>query len=394
MKRLISYVVAACLLAIIAMTTGCGGTASTGKLAYVANSKVSDFTVLNVNSNGILSDASIGAQQTTEPPIRMVFTPNKKWAYMLNAAGSTIYGYERSGNGALSNKIGSGYSINDTGSTALAVSTNSQYLYVALPNKGWLTVFEIDPTTGILTQASSTPIGYQITQLIASSSGTLLYGLAPAQNAIVTFKLTANNGTVTLAATNSVGIVPAYMILTSDGKYMYVPDSKAVITVYSGTGAILGYSPAIYAFSTVSGGGVQPMSTPIYYENPDITTTPSKYPAVPVAGAVTSDNRYLFIVNQQSHNITVFHLNDTDGSLTEVLGSTASPASPFDCGTGCTTPTFAVVAPSNNALYVLDTNASKIFQFGFNSNNGNLRILNPSFQSAETGGYPTWITIE
>ena len=60
----------------------------------------------------------------------------------------------------------------------------------------------------------------------------------------------------------------------------------------------------------------------------------------------------------------------------------------------CSTPSFVAVAKANNALYLLDTPAGKIFQFAINQNTGQLRALNPAFVSAESAtSNPTWITI-
>jgi hypothetical protein len=84
------------------------------------------------------------------------------------------------------------------------------------------------------------------------------------------------------------------------------------------------------------------------------------------------------------------------GSTSIINGVSVSTASPFDCGTGCSTPSFVTIPSGNNALFVVDPNAGTnkagaIFQFQIDQNTGKLRPQNPA--SVVTEGSPTWITI-
>ncbi len=184
------------------------------------------------------------------------------------------------------------------------------------------------------------------------------------------------------------------MILSANGNYVYVLDHTATGT-QNATGVA---SPNIYGFNVASTGILTQMADSPFNGNADaITGIP---PANPVGGATTNDSRYLFVANQGTHNMSAFKINTSTnpGELTEVVGATTvvntiatSTASPFDCGTGCTTPSFLTVANANNGLFVLDTPANKVFEFKINQNTGQLRPQNPASVSAE--GSPTWITI-
>ena len=114
-------------------------------------------------------------------------------------------------------------------------------------------------------------------------------------------------------------------------------------------------------------------------------------PSIPVAGVTSNDSRFLFIANQGSHNVSVFKIipssgtqgtagepDEVPGNTTTVNGIPVSSASPFDCGALCTTPSLISVSPVNNAMYLLDTPAGKIFQFAINQNTGQIK-------SAESG---------
>jgi 6-phosphogluconolactonase (cycloisomerase 2 family) len=159
-------------------------------------------------------------------------------------------------------------------------------------------------------------------------------------------------------------------------------------------------TPNIFGFTVGSTGTLTPMPDSPFQENPNSI---GQYPISPFGGAVSSDNRYLFVANKNSHNISVFKISSTSGELSEVLGSTSiingvsvSTASPFDCGTGCSTPSFVTIPSGNNALFVVDPNAGTnkagaIFQFQIDQNTGKLRPQNPA--SVVTEGSPTWITI-
>jgi 6-phosphogluconolactonase (cycloisomerase 2 family) len=391
MKRLIGYTAALCLLAI---TVGCGGVTSTGTLAYISNSAGTGFTVFKVNTDGTLTKSSISPQNTPAAPKVLQFTANGKWAYFLDAGGANIFAYKRSGSGELITEIDS-FPVTGAASS-LVISPNSNFLYVALPNTQKLAVYSIDSATGILSQVgSSTLIGFSITELAMAPGGGLLFGLAPSQQAVLTFTLNSSSGVALQASNLPVGVNPSYMILSANGNYVYVLDHTA-----TGANNSTGIASAnIYGFNVASSGVLQQMAGSPFNGNADaITGIP---PANPVAGATSNDTRYLFVANQGTHNVSVFKINSTSGELSEVLGATttangipSSTASPFDCGAGCTTPSFLAVSGVNNAMYLLDTPAGKLFQFRIDQNTGQLRAQNPPSVTAETAtSNPTWITI-
>jgi len=407
MKRLIGYTTALCLLAI---TVGCGGVTSTGTLAYISNSTGTGFTVFNVNTDGTLTTSDISPQSTPAPPRVLQFTANGKWAYFLDAAGDHIYAYTRAGNGTLVTLIDS-YPVGPAASS-LVISPNSTFVYVALPNtlNGALATFTIDASTGILSQVGSNlQAGYPMQKLVMAPNGSALYGLSTTKQAVLSFNLNSTSGVPVQATTTSVGVNPFDIVLSANGSYLYVLDHTATtplggnssIDCATTTKANSNCSPEIFGFD-VSGSTLSPMAGSPFNENADLIT--GLFPQNPVAGATSNDSRYLFVANQGSHNISVFKISTTTnpGEPTEVLGSVTtvngiqtSTASPFDCGSGCSTPSFVIVAKANNAMYLLDTPAGKIFQFAINQSTGQLRPLKPASVGAESAtSNPTWLTIQ
>ena len=445
MKRLIGYTVALCLLA---FTVGCGGVTSTGTLAYVSNSDGTGFSVYTVNTDGTLSTASISQQSSPTPagdgPKVIQFSANGKWAYYLDNAGTTIYAYTRAGDGKLATQIGT-YSVSggtsSFGASSLVIHPNSMFLYIALPfyQGGAIAVWSIDSNTGIPTQVGSNiQLGYPISQLVMNTSGSAIFGLSPGSNvatgiptitisgkqAVLFWTVNASSGQLTGPVATAVGVNPNYMVLSANGSYMYVLDNTATTLINASTivngqtvscatlsstqaGYTGCYSPNIYGFnvSTSSSLPLAPMAGTsagggnVFNENSDLIT--GIFPTNPIAGATSGDSRFLFVANQGSHNVSVFKINSTTGEPTEVLGSittvnsvAVSSASPFDCGSGCSTPSFVAASKANNALYLLDTNAGKIFQVAINENTGQIRALSPASVGAETAtSHPTWLTI-
>ncbi len=400
MKRFIGYTAVLCLLAIM---VGCGGVTSTGTLAYVANSNGTGFTVFSVNTDGTLTTASISPLPTPQAPQNIVFSPNGIWVFFLDAAGDNIYAYRRSGNGTFAAPVSTSPFPVGPGASSLVVTPNNQFVYVALPNQlgGALAIFSVDQATGILSQVGSNiQVSYPMTQLLISPSGDTLYGLARARQTVLAWSLNTTSGLVTGPATLGVGNDPAFMVLSPKGSYMYVMDhTETTVIANAKSGLPPGPSPDIFALN-VSGTTISKMSGLPFHENADLLS--GNFPAGPVGGVISSDSRFLYVANQNGF-ISVFRLSSTTGEPSEVLGSLAtvngvatSTASPFTCGTDCTTPAFINISAQNNALYVLDTtpNANKIYQLAINQSTGQLRSLSPASVGAESAtSNPIWITI-
>jgi 6-phosphogluconolactonase (cycloisomerase 2 family) len=419
-----------CLAALVAaLTVGCGGTAHSSTLAYVSNSTGTGFTVFSINNNGTLTTASVSPQNTGIAPKLLQISANGKWAYFLNntstvdgcSPGGCIYGFTRSGNGAFQEAItGSPFPLTSAGSS-LVISPNNLFVYAAVPGSNEVAIFRIEQSTGQLIQlGSNKPVGAAITHLAIAPDGLALYGLAPTQQAVLGFRI-PDPLIGSIVNSNSPGSIgpsaPDYgLILSVDGNFIYVPDKTQTDTFttngnVNGTGVTFtGQSPTIYGFSTKTNGvegALQPIPGVVFHENADLSPlaeqppNPAQYPTLPVAGATSNDSRWLFIANQGSHNVSVFDIHslggaapiEVQGTVTSTNGVPSSTASPFNCGAGCSmTPTFIAVSKSNNAIYALDTNTARIFQFALEQNTGRLRPLSPA--SVDAGPTPVWITIK
>ena len=257
---------------------------------------------------------------------------------------------------------GSPNSINagPLGASSLAISPNSQFIYVATPGGATeLAVYRIvNENTGQLNlvQQSNPVVTVPITQLAMSPSGNVLYGLSPAvpsNGHVVAITLDPAGGLPIAQVAQNVGSATPDngMILSANGKYLYVlDDSQPTQPNYTDLNNITGISPTIYDFTTclatsecatnparlVSIGGP-------FHEDADLAQTPPLFPQGPVAGATSRDSQYLFIANRDTHNISVFDIHTkpdgepvefNGGAVTNVGGTPVSTNSPVRCGNG------------------------------------------------------------
>ncbi len=385
MKRLISCMAVLCLAALLAaLTVGCGGTSSSGNLAYVSNSTGTGFKVFTVSTQGPLTNPS--QQNTPAPPKQLQISANGKWAFFLENSGNRIFGFTRSGNGTFVNPItGSPFNLTSSGSS-IVITPNNKFLYAAIPGSNDLAIFVINQSTGELTQIGTNHVGDAITQLAIRPDGSALFGLAPTNQEVVGFRLDPNSGSAQKLSTGSIGFnaPDKGLILSADGNFIYVPDQSQPPA---------GVGPVIYGFSTNANGDLEPIAGVTFNEHADANT--HIFPTVPVGGATSNDNRWLFIANQGSHNISVFDIHTVGGGDPREFPGVAP--SPYDCGTfvppevSCSPPSFIAVSKLNNAIYVLDTNAARIFQLAVDQSTGVLRSLEP--HSVDAGPTPVWITI-
>ncbi|HYL92054.1 MAG TPA: beta-propeller fold lactonase family protein [Alphaproteobacteria bacterium] len=107
----------------------------------------------------------------------------------------------------------------------------------------------------------------------------------------------------------------------------------------------------------------------------------------PVSVVISGDGRFLYALNQGSHNISGFNLNSTNGVLTEMKSTTpAANQSPFPTPVS---PSAMAISPSGSLLYVANPTLGTISGFLIGAD-GFLTAQTP----VAAGTTPTWITID
>ncbi len=209
------------------------------------------------------------------------------------------------------------------GPSGLTVSGSGNYLYVSNNFNNTISGFTIDPSSGALTQFSSTPYpaGTNPTGLTITPNGAFLFAANSGSNNVSAFaicdKVTntcANasepDGTLTDVTGQpfASGLGPVVPLVDPSGNFLYVVDKVSnQISQYrisSGTGVLTPISPN--AVST----GPTPVSLVIVVGSTVITAT----------GGQTE---YLYVANSGGTSLSTFSFDSTVGQLT-VLGGTTT----------------------------------------------------------------------
>ena len=164
-------------------TGGGTGNTSAGDVLYVANLTAANILAYSVSTTGALTAVSGSPYAPGEPPTAMAITPGNTFLYVASASG--ILGYSI-GSGGVLTALNSGTALETDvlASTAMVVDTTGNYLLAAgidlasgtnTPEVG---VYQIDTSTGALTEISGSPLAVPNGNGSTSSAPTQLY-MAP-----------------------------------------------------------------------------------------------------------------------------------------------------------------------------------------------------------------------
>lgn len=185
-----------------------------------------------------------------------------------------------------------------------------------------------------------------------------VYATIPAANQVLAYREDPNSGVLTEIAGSPypAGVGAHSVVLHPSGKFLYVANPGQLendISLFdiASNGSLTEITPR----TSVEPGGSQP-----------------EYLAMDPAG------NYLYCANIFSFNISVFAIDSTNGTLTQV------PNSPFNVGLP---PLNMQVTPSGNYLYVTASGATTGYIVGFSVNAGVLTSLGPPFSSDGNNPY-------
>lgn len=353
------------LLAGLLLLTGCGkffppltktsgggaGTGTTGDYVYVANSNPNLNTVAGFSlSTGVLANTSGSPYATPLTPSSLAITPNDDFLYVGSMAGA-IYVYTVASDGSLSlgnggtpvftgsspaameidpsgkwmvwlsafsgeanvlavnsstgiltNVTTSGVGLASTSASALAITPNDQYVFVAL-GTGGVETLSFNSSTGALAPANSVLAPKQNLDadlgLAVSPNGQYLYVTETGINAVRVFSVGAN-GTLSEVSGSpfQTGLGPATVLVDSTGSYVYVANRTG---------------NTISGFTAGTSGALTP-----------ITGSPFKTGTTPVALVEDKTKGYIAVVDAGgSPDLQVFAIGTTTpGALVSSATST------------------------------------------------------------------------
>ncbi len=324
---------------------GIGGERTTGAIIYVSNSGSNSVSGYTVNSTTGGLTAIAGSPFPNIPtPSAIVVSSNGLFAYVANSQTNNVTAFRVGTNGALllggatsgsSNPISVG-----TTPRALAISRDSQFLYVANSGSDDVSVFTIGTAGGLTlvpqAEGRSKPVGAGVSSPVAlaiAPNGRFLYVATNTSNMVTTFQVDSS-GVLTLMPQAGPGTNPissggtglTALTLSPNGQFLYALNgaSNNVTMFRVETSGLLTLIPPA---------GSNPMSTG--------GTTPNGL-------AVGEDGAHLYIANGGG-TISVFSIG-SNGLLTLVPASGAVP-NPVPASTG-STPVALALSPDGKFLYV------------------------------------------
>jgi 6-phosphogluconolactonase len=323
-------------------TVGPGNTAT--YLLFTDNARVN---VQSINANGTLT-AILGSPYTagTQPSSIMV-APNGKFIYVLNSGSNTITQFSIASDGTLT-KVGNDV---QTGTLPVAITIDSQQRFVAVANKtsGNVSFYRVDSSSGALTEFGSSPVTTGNNPIALTIQNNYVYAVDGSSIAEIAVDPTSFTTAVASGSPFAAGPVGTL------------------------TGAIAGTQ--LYALDGTNN-RVQNYTLNLTTGAPTLGTSIAAG-TQPVAALAILGNKFLYVANKSSNNVSAFSIDSSTGALTAI------PGSPFSAGTG---PASLAFDPVNNFLIVGNPGSLNLSVYSVNTTTGVLTLTTtPSLAIATTG---------
>ena len=241
------------------------------RFLYVANSGSDSVTVFSIGTAGILTRVPPTPANPNpvaaggSSPIALATSPTGRFVYVANSTSNTVTAFQIETSGLLTQVPPAGpgtnpISVSGTGPTALAMSSNGQFLYVTNGASNTVTAFQI-ATSGLLTLVP--PTGSNPNPV--STSGATPNGIAVAPNGAhlyiangegnVSALAIGGNGLLTLVPASETAVNPTpagpnpvAVTISQDGQFLYVANrggSVSTYTIASESGTLVPLTPLL-----------------------------------------------------------------------------------------------------------------------------------------------------
>lgn len=337
-------------------TTGSGSGSTSTDYVYVANATTNTVAGFAVGTD-TLTAVSNSPYSLSVTPTALAVNPDNTILYVASSA--FIYAYAISSTGSLS-LLNNGFYVANANVVSMDISPDGQWLFALDGNGISVDEFQINNTTGVLTQQVGA--AYSITTSVvvphaikvAPSGGFVFVALGTAGDLVFTL----NESTGVLASSQQ--LLPSStttsdnaLAVSSSSNYLYIARSGtngglAVYSIASGTGALSSISGSPYS------AGTQPYSV-----------------AINLAGTA------VYVANRGDSSISAYTIGSS-GTLTAVSGS------PFTAGSAV-----AALAPDRSGSYlaaIANGGSPDLSLYSFDTTTtGKLDLVN----STTTGTDPT-----
>ena len=369
------------------VTSSNSSSSSTTGFLYIATQGDSGLAEFSLDLTTGIATADGKSIPTGSVPSAMVVSPSGDAIFVANKGSNDISRYTINSDGSAT--VVSGTQAAGNTPVAMVMDPGGKYLFVA--NQGTLTdrtsstisVFGVQGTT--LTEVPGSPFP---TALPADTAGTGPSGLAVTPdgnylyvanqfiNTVTAYSVNSSTGALTSLAIPSytVGTNPSGVSVTGEGNFLYVANTG---------------SNNVSAFVICD--NLTPTCTTADGSLATVTGSPFAAGVGPVAITSTFANpwsRFLYVLDQQSNQISQYKIAKTTGVLT----NNTTPA----ISTGLTPSAFVIRAGDGTVLsttggttdymYVVDTGGSTLKAYGFDTTLGNLAVVSTPVL---TGGQPS-----
>jgi len=257
------------------------------------------------------------------------------------------------------------------------IKGHKEFLYTAGPGTNEVFAFTMHED-GSLT-ALGTPnfsVGSQPSSIAIHPPGDFVYITNFAGANLTQLNINTGNGSLAIPPVNSAlpPLTPANLFNTG-GNPISVVMSSAAPHVY-----VLNQSPGNISAYLLdpSAGGLSLISNPPGNGSGAIPTFGTL--TAPSSMAITPNGALLFVTSPSTGTVSVFGVNNGDGSIAAVAGS------PFAVGATGATPTWVTVEPSGKFLYVADSVHNAVLAFSIGTNGSLTAVAGSPFA---TGAIPT-----
>jgi 6-phosphogluconolactonase (cycloisomerase 2 family) len=343
-----------------------------GRFLYATSRTAATVSTYSIASaNGALSLA--GAQPTGTEPVRIALAPSGQFAYVANRSAQTVSIYARDTTTGVLTLSATTLSLGDP-LTAIIVNEAGTFAYVTYASStNNVDVFSLDATTGALTFVQTVSAGDTPLDIRLDDNNAVAYVANANSDSVSVFSINSSDGMLTSLQTIATGDDPRALRLDIDNKYLYVAtfgsNEVSAYTVAVATGMLtlidhfrarnglnaIALSSSTTAFGTLARDAFAPDGE-VHGYRVDTMTGALSSPTTKTAGtgpiqvALTPDNRFAYVVNMTSSNISVFQFNAASGTL----GTTVQTASPPGAWTTDVLVSRILVDPSGRFLYLLD----------------------------------------
>jgi 6-phosphogluconolactonase (cycloisomerase 2 family) len=353
----------------------------TGNFAYVNNvddSPGGDISGYTINtSTGALTPMTGSPFLSGSGAFALVIAPSGKFGYVLQPSTEiTIFSIDPTT--GIPKVVGSPFNINGTSFYSMVMTPSGKFIYIPeIDNPGTIAAVKVNTTTGALTAVSGSPFasGNDPYSATVDPGGKLLYVTNAGSDEVWTYKI-AGTGALTLLnavrtppTSDPVALVTGSAAVTYTPKFAYVANqgsATVAATVSAYTVAKTGHLSAVSGSPFADGG-----SEVFAYAN-SVTVDPS--------------GRFAYVANGNANDVAAYTIDAGTGALTAISDS------PFGAGTD---PTSVTVDPSGRFVYVTNGDSYNVSAFAINSSTGALTQISGSpFPTGTTSAGPVSVTVD